>query len=139
MKYDSDSRSELLPGLGPNYSSLNRNGYLNSSQECFLGCRQCYLVSLQVDSTPGVKIGFPAIHLLRMDESFEDVYQSLRRSYTSCCKIGKTISSKSHDAGKALGDLVSAEAEEALSCRWCRVLERFDLSSNQPLPCKVLK
>jgi hypothetical protein len=126
-------------GFGPNYPSPNHNGYLNSSRECFLGCRQCYLVSLQVDRAPGVKIGFPVIHLLRMNESFEDVYQSSRRSYTSCCKMGKTISSKCHDAGKALENFVSTEVEEALSCRWCRVLERFDFSSNQALSCRVLK
>jgi hypothetical protein len=44
-----------------------------------------------------------------------------------------------YNLADALENLVSAKAEEALSCRWYRVLERFDLSSNQALPCRVLK
>lgn len=102
-------------GLGPNYPSQNRKRYLKSSRECFLGCRQYYLMSLQVYCASGVKIGFPTIHLLRMDESFklENVCQSLWRSYTPCCKMGKTISLKYHDPGKALETCVPAKAEEA--------------------------
>lgn len=139
MKYDSDSRSELLPGFWSKLSESDCIESLNSSRKFLLCCRQFYLASLQVDRRPGVKLDFPAIHVLGMDESFEHVYQSSRRSYTSCCKMGKTISSKCHDGGNALEYLVSAEAEEALSCRWCRVFEPFNLPSNQTLPCWVFK
>lgn len=78
--------------LGQNYPTPKRNACLNSSRECSLGFHQCRRESPQVDRAPGANIGFPTIHLLPEDGSFEDVCQSWRRSCTSCCKKGKTIS-----------------------------------------------
>lgn len=135
------------PNLGRKCPTLNRNACLNSNRECSLGSRQCCRGSLQVDRAPAVNIDFPAIHLLPKDGSFEDVCQNSRRSCTSCCKKGKTISLDSRicslprrrlfPAGGAECSTNDLSSNEALAAkRLCRVLYRVLAAERSPSDCE---